>query len=345
MAATYQRSYIGGSMGRQDYFSFVPPPQARAAPARATFQPIQLAAQQQTRSWVPAVGAPQEQAGSNEDELPKVPLWCGIDIGADNALEIVHQGVMSDENLKSLAMIKKALEDFGNTQVRFKREEQGAVARTSEARVSRQSAGVAEPASVPASSDLPSTKPLPQLSQHVHRIVYFDPEGLLAMQDNKLVGTGESNLQQLRRLQSALGANSRLVLCFSDAMRRSKGEEMYVSLLSDRKIRVDEIVQPAEASFDISRIRGETLEERQQKFAIERMKRNRCAEISAHLSGVAKGTNNANVQFVILQTWGGKLTFGFVDTLPSRELAARLIQPKDFYIDADAVVSMFRASG
>ena len=105
----------------------------------------------------------------------------------------------------------------------------------------------------PLPSPSPDSSTLPELPQHIARVVFVDPEGIIAFgNDNQLVGSSSSNLTQFRRLQVALGKNSRFVLCLSEGVRVNLGEEQFLRVFRQHNIRVDGVVEPREV--DISRM-------------------------------------------------------------------------------------------
>lgn len=308
------------SLGNRQSLSYVPPPMGVARPTQNTgmitaprlnFGNFGIGAVQQSRSYVPPSTQPQQA----EEALPTVPFWCGIG-EKDGTVEIYGL----QEHLSQLKQ-HPTFKDVPKSQLTYVNPEVGSDFNAEE-QVKKE-----------LGTPVPGTEPLPPLPQYIMRICFVDPEGIVVWNDRgQLIGSSKSNLVQLRRLQSALGENSKFVLCMSEGVRVSLGEEKFRKVFQEAGVRVDTVLEPKDVQIDVN-----VAELSVQQFAVEKLKTNRCAEIHAYLDEQIKVPYN----FCIIQTWGGKEKFGILDALPVQEMADRVIQPKNFVVDAKDIVMQF----
>jgi len=110
------------------------------------------------------------------------------------------------------------------------------------------------------------------------------------------------------------------------------GEQKFRQLFAEHGVRVDGVLEAKEVQIDLD-MSGVSM----QQYAVEKLKTNRCAEIHHYLETEVP----QNYHFCILQTWGGKERFGILDALPVKEMADRVIQPKNFVVDAREIFMYF----
>lgn len=175
--------------------------------------------------------------------------------------------------------------------------------------------------------------------QYVTRVVFFDPEGLIVLDQDGKHKSPEA-MKELRLLQGGLGDSHMLVLCLSEAVRQRVSVDMWKKIFSDEGITISHVTDTKDIPIDLQLVGPNKVDTN--TYAGEKLKHNRCAEIIKFLEDYC---TNTNFTYCILQCWGGTEKFGHIEgCLPNSELAKKLVQPKDMKLDAKQVVRWFLAN-
>ena len=113
-----------------------------------------------------------------------------------------------------------------------------------------------------------------------------------------------------------------------------------MKVLREANIQIDGVVEPSDVKLDLKKFKadlrakeGANSEVREsQKYAIEKIKLDRCAEVmgyvdklQAELGGAESGTP---INYVVYQTWGGQEGSSVIEgPLPNQDVYGRVVQP------------------